>query len=84
MDTVVQWNINSFRSNFEELKQLLNRSQSAVVALQARGLHSASSTEWVPVGEAALLIRNGTHFSEIVLNTGLHAAAATISPKKKL
>ncbi|GFN81049.1 RNA-directed DNA polymerase from mobile element jockey [Plakobranchus ocellatus] len=34
MDTVVQWNIRGFRSNFEELKLLLNRSQSAVVALQ--------------------------------------------------
>ncbi|GFO39494.1 RNA-directed DNA polymerase from mobile element jockey [Plakobranchus ocellatus] len=34
MDTVVQWNIHGFRSNFKELKLLLNRSQSAVVALQ--------------------------------------------------
>ncbi|GFO46828.1 RNA-directed DNA polymerase from mobile element jockey [Plakobranchus ocellatus] len=34
MDAVVQWNIRGFRSNFEELKLLLNRSQSAVVALQ--------------------------------------------------
>ncbi|GFN99155.1 RNA-directed DNA polymerase from mobile element jockey [Plakobranchus ocellatus] len=34
MDTVVQWNIRGFRSNYKELKLLLNRSQSAVVALQ--------------------------------------------------
>ncbi|GFO25200.1 hypothetical protein PoB_005170500 [Plakobranchus ocellatus] len=34
------------------------------------------------VGEAALLIRNGTRFSEIDLKTGLHAAAATISLEK--
>ncbi|GFO25727.1 hypothetical protein PoB_005223200 [Plakobranchus ocellatus] len=34
MDTVVQWNIRGFRSNFEELMLLLNRSQSAVVVLQ--------------------------------------------------
>ncbi|GFN84619.1 RNA-directed DNA polymerase from mobile element jockey [Plakobranchus ocellatus] len=35
-------------------------------------------------GEAALLIRNRTGFSEIDLNTGLHAAAATISLEKTL
>ncbi|GFO10695.1 RNA-directed DNA polymerase from mobile element jockey [Plakobranchus ocellatus] len=35
-------------------------------------------------GEAALLIRNGTRFSEIDLKTGLHAAAATISLEKTL
>ncbi|GFN87433.1 RNA-directed DNA polymerase from mobile element jockey [Plakobranchus ocellatus] len=34
--------------------------------------------------EAALLIRNGTRFSEIDLKTGLHAAAATISLEKTL
>ncbi|GFO49349.1 RNA-directed DNA polymerase from mobile element jockey [Plakobranchus ocellatus] len=37
-----------------------------------------------PGGEAALLIRNGTRFSEIDLKTGLHAAAATISLEKTL
>ncbi|GFN81300.1 hypothetical protein PoB_000780600 [Plakobranchus ocellatus] len=34
MDTVVQWSIRGLRSNFKELKLLLNRSQSTVVALQ--------------------------------------------------
>ncbi|GFO41396.1 hypothetical protein PoB_006790100 [Plakobranchus ocellatus] len=34
--------------------------------------------------EAALLIRNVIHFSKIVLNTGLHAAAAAISLEKTL
>ncbi|GFO49476.1 RNA-directed DNA polymerase from mobile element jockey [Plakobranchus ocellatus] len=48
------------------------------------GLHSASSAGWVSGGEAALLIRNGTCFSEIDLRTGLHAAAATISLEKTL
>ncbi|GFN91219.1 Pol-like protein [Plakobranchus ocellatus] len=94
MDTVVQWNIRGLRSNFEELKLLLNRSQSAAVALQAwggpgvtPGLHSASSAGWQggsPRGEVAVLIRNGTRFSEIDLKTGLHAAAATISLEKTL
>ncbi|GFO27874.1 RNA-directed DNA polymerase from mobile element jockey [Plakobranchus ocellatus] len=37
-----------------------------------------------PGVEAALLIRNGTLFSEIDLKTGLHAAAATISLEKTL
>ncbi|GFN82014.1 sodium-coupled monocarboxylate transporter [Plakobranchus ocellatus] len=76
MDTVVQWNIRGFRSNFEELKLLQNRSQSAVVALFPQG--------GSPGGEAALLIRNGSPFSEIDLKTGLHDAAAAISLEKTL
>ncbi|GFO14993.1 RNA-directed DNA polymerase from mobile element jockey [Plakobranchus ocellatus] len=94
MDTVVQWNIRGFRSNFEELKLLLNRSQSAVVALQEcrlgkgqmspRGYTLLLSQGGSPGGEAALLIRNGTRFSEIDLKTGLHGAAATISLEKTL
>ncbi|GFN97166.1 RNA-directed DNA polymerase from mobile element jockey [Plakobranchus ocellatus] len=94
MDTVVQWNIRGFRSNFEELKLLLNRSQSAVVALQEcrlgegqllpRGCTLLLPQGGSPGGEAALLIRNGTRFSEIDLKTGLHAAAATINLDKTL
>ncbi|GFO31830.1 nucleic-acid-binding protein from mobile element jockey [Plakobranchus ocellatus] len=94
MDTVVQSNIRGFRSNFEELKLLLNRSQSAVVALQdcrlgegqvsPRGYTLLLPQGGSPGGEAALLIRNGTRFSEIDLKTGLHAAAATISLEKTL
>ncbi|GFO10087.1 RNA-directed DNA polymerase from mobile element jockey [Plakobranchus ocellatus] len=94
MDTVVQWNIRGFRSNFEELKLLLNRSQSAVVALQEcrlgegqvppRGYTLLLPQGGSSGGEAALLIRNGTRFSEIDLRTGLHAAAATISLEKTL
>ncbi|GFO14855.1 RNA-directed DNA polymerase from mobile element jockey [Plakobranchus ocellatus] len=94
MDTVVQWNIRSFRSYFEEQKLLLNRSQSAVVALQECRLGDGQLpllgyTLLLPQGgspgdEAALLIRNGTCFSEIDLKTGLHAAAATISLEKTL
>ncbi|GFO04556.1 RNA-directed DNA polymerase from mobile element jockey [Plakobranchus ocellatus] len=94
MDTVVQWNIRGFRSNFEELKLLLNQSQSAVVALQEcrlgegqvppRGYTLLLPRGGSPAGEAALLIRNGTRFSEIDLKTGLHAAAATISLEKTL
>ncbi|GFN92590.1 Pol-like protein [Plakobranchus ocellatus] len=93
MDTVAQWNIRGSRSNVEELKLVLNRSQSAVVALQECRLGKG---QLLPRGytlllqggsagdEAALLIKNRTCFSETVLNTGLHAAAATISLKKTL
>ncbi|GFO31442.1 RNA-directed DNA polymerase from mobile element jockey [Plakobranchus ocellatus] len=94
MDTVVQLNICGFRSNFKELKLLLNRSQSAVVALQEcklgegqlppRGYTLLLPQCGSPRGEAALLIRNGNRFSEIDLKTGLHAAAATISLEKTL
>ncbi|GFO16293.1 hypothetical protein PoB_004279800 [Plakobranchus ocellatus] len=91
MDTVVQWNIRGLRSNFEELRLLLNRLQSAVVVLQKCRLGEGQSpprgyTLLPPQGvssggEVALLIRNGTRFSEIVLNTGLHVAAATLAWK---
>ncbi|GFN89437.1 reverse transcriptase [Plakobranchus ocellatus] len=80
MDTVVQWSIRGFRSNFEELKLLLNRSQSAFVTLQECRLGEGPPRG----GESALLIRNGIRFSEIDLKTGLHAAAATISLEKTL
>ncbi|GFN90351.1 LOW QUALITY PROTEIN: hypothetical protein PoB_001685700 [Plakobranchus ocellatus] len=66
-----------FRSNFEELKLLLNRLQSAVVALQECRLGESQLPPWVytlllpqdgnPGGEVALLIRNGTRFLEIDL-----------------
>ncbi|GFO14823.1 hypothetical protein PoB_004132800 [Plakobranchus ocellatus] len=65
-------NIRGFRSNFEELKLLLNRLQSAVVALEEcrlgeEQLPPRSYSLLLPQygssgGEAALLIRNGTRF----------------------
>ncbi|GFO26993.1 RNA-directed DNA polymerase from mobile element jockey [Plakobranchus ocellatus] len=92
MNTVIQWNIRGFRSNSEELKLPLNRSQSAVVALQDSRLKKGQSsprgyTLLLPHGgstgvEAALLIRKGNSFSEINLKTGPHPAAATISLEK--
>ncbi|GFO15028.1 RNA-directed DNA polymerase from mobile element jockey [Plakobranchus ocellatus] len=94
MDTVVQWNICGFRNNFEELKLLLNQWKLAVVALQECRLGEGQMPPWgntlllpqggSPGGEAALLIRNGTRFSEIDLKTGLHAVAATISLEKTI
>ncbi|GFN93820.1 RNA-directed DNA polymerase from mobile element jockey [Plakobranchus ocellatus] len=88
------WTASRSRNNFEELKLLLNRSQSAVVALQEcrlgegqvspRGYTLLLPQVGSPGGEAALLIRNGTRVSEIDLKTGLHAAGATISLEKTL
>ncbi|GFO18825.1 LINE-1 retrotransposable element orf2 protein [Plakobranchus ocellatus] len=51
---MVQWNIRSFRSNFEEMKLLLNRSQSVVVALQECRLGEGQSP---PRGYALLLLQ---------------------------
>ncbi|GFO27742.1 RNA-directed DNA polymerase from mobile element jockey [Plakobranchus ocellatus] len=92
MDTVVQWNICGLRSNVEELKLLLNRSQWAVMVLQECRLGEGQSLlqgytlllprGGYPWGKVALLIQNGIHFSEIVLKTGLHAVAATITLEK--
>ncbi|GFO13713.1 RNA-directed DNA polymerase from mobile element jockey [Plakobranchus ocellatus] len=83
-----------YKAENGELKLLLNRSQSAVVALQEcrlwegqvppRGYTLLLPRGGSPWGEVALLIRNGTRFSEIDLKTDLHAAAATISLEKTL
>ncbi|GFN98881.1 Pol-like protein [Plakobranchus ocellatus] len=83
MDTVVQQNIRGFRSNFEEL---LNRSQSAVVALQCKLTegHSPPRSYTLLLPQETLLIKNRIRFSEIGLKTGLHAVAATINPGKTL
>ncbi|GFO19368.1 RNA-directed DNA polymerase from mobile element jockey [Plakobranchus ocellatus] len=54
MDTVVQWNIRGFRSTFEELKLLLNRSQSAVVALQECRLGEVSKLSLAELFEQLL------------------------------
>ncbi|GFN88461.1 hypothetical protein PoB_001496700 [Plakobranchus ocellatus] len=85
MDTVVQWNIRGFRSNYEELKPLLNRSQSAVVALQECRLDKGRS----PPRGYTLLLPQGRpssyeteHVSQKFSATGLYAAVATISLEK--
>ncbi|GFO27418.1 RNA-directed DNA polymerase from mobile element jockey [Plakobranchus ocellatus] len=83
MDTVVQWNLRGFRSNFEELK-LQQECRLGEGQLPPRGFTLLFPQDGSPRGEAALLIRNETRFSEIVLKTGPHAAAATISLEKTL
>ncbi|GFO43119.1 cathepsin d-like aspartic protease [Plakobranchus ocellatus] len=82
-------NIRGFRSNFEELKLPLNRSQSAVVILQECRLGEGQSpacgyTLLLPWGLGRAPHSKGTRFSEIDLKTGLHAAAATISLENTL
>ncbi|GFN81945.1 hypothetical protein PoB_000845100 [Plakobranchus ocellatus] len=80
MNTMVQWNIHGFRSNCCGPAGM----QAWGGPVVTPGLHSASFAGWVPRGEAALLIRNGTRFLEIDLKTGLYAAAATICLGKTL
>ncbi|GFO19525.1 hypothetical protein PoB_004603000 [Plakobranchus ocellatus] len=62
MDTVIQWNIRGFRSNFEELKLLLKRSQSAVVALQEGRLGEGQLPSQ---GYTLLPPQGGSHGAEV-------------------
>ncbi|GFN93207.1 RNA-directed DNA polymerase from mobile element jockey [Plakobranchus ocellatus] len=93
MDTLIKCNLRGFQNNFEELKLLLKGSQSTVVALQECRFGEGQSPPrvtncsfrgCVSLERGILLIRNGTHFSEILLSTGLHATASTVSMEKTL
>ncbi|GFO05421.1 hypothetical protein PoB_003192600 [Plakobranchus ocellatus] len=57
MDTLVHWNVRSLRNNFAVLKLLLNRSQSAVVALQEFRLVEG---QLPPLSYALLLSQDGS------------------------
>ena len=91
MDTILQWNIRGLRSNLEELRLLMGHTDPAVVALQEtkltddrpplRGFSFLVSGDGAPGGEAGLLIRNDITFSELNINTNLHAVAAKVSFK---
>ena len=92
MDTenLVQWNIKGLRSNYEELKLLLNRTYTPIVALQdcKLGEEQLSLRGYTllkgncPAGEAALLINQRVVHTELTLNSPLHAVAATITLDK--
>ena len=92
MDTenLVQWNIRGLRSNYEELKLLLNRTYTPIVALQdcKLGEEQLSLRGYTllkgncPAGEAALLINQRVVHTELTLNSPLHAVAATITLDK--
>ena len=92
MDTenLVQWNIRGLRSNYEELKLLLNKTSTSVVALQdcKLGEERLSPRGYAllkgncPAGEAALLINQRVVHTELTLNSTLHAVAATVTLNK--
>ena len=92
MDTesLVQWNIRGLRSNYEELKLLLNKTSTSVVALQdcKLGEEQLSPRGYAllkgncPAGEAALLINQRVVHTELTLNSTLHAVAATVTLNK--
>ena len=75
MDTenLVQWNIRGLRSNYEELKLLLNKTSTSVVALLKGNC---------PAGEAALLINQRVVHTELTLNSPFHAVAGTVTLDK--
>ena len=92
MDTenLVQWNIRGLRSNYEELKLLLNKTYTPIVALQdcKLGEEQLSPRGYAllkgncPAGEAALLINQRVVHTELTLNSTLHAVAATVTLNK--
>ena len=92
MDTenLVQWNIRGLRSNYEELKLLLNKTYTPVVTLQdcKLGEEQLSPRGYAllkgncPAGEAALLINQRVVHTELTLNSPLHAVAATVTVEK--
>ena len=92
MDTenLVQWNIRGLRSNYEELKLLLSKTSTSVVALQdcKLGEEQLSPRGYAllkgncPAGEAALLINQRVVHTELTLNSTLHAVAATVTLNK--
>ena len=97
MDTenLVQWKIRGLRSKNEELKLLLNRTCTPIMALQGCKLGGGGGGGGqlslrgyalpkgnCPAGEAALLINQRVVHTELTLNSPLHAVAATITLDK--
>ena len=86
----MQWNVRGLKSNYEELKLLLNKTYTPIVALQdcklgeeqlsPRGYTLLRSN--CPAGEAALLINQRVVHTELTLNSTLHAVAATVTLNK--
>jgi len=92
LDSIIQWNIQPLRSNFSELKIVLNRYHPACVCLQEilsnnrripppsgyRILLSPVTREDNHERGAAILIKNNIFYQEITINTNLQAIAAKI------
>ena len=87
MDTknLVQWNISGVKSNFEELKLLLHKTDVRIVALQDSKLGEEQFSLQAYIlylGEAAILISQRVVHTELTLNSLLHATAATVTLNK--
>ena len=90
--SILQWNIQSIRSNFCELKVLLREETPSCVCLQETMLgdfrmnppsqykiiQSQRKREDGHERGVAILVRNNTNFKEISLNTNLQAVAAKV------
>ena len=92
MADIIQWNCRSLRSNAENLKVLMNRSNPSVVCLQETKLgekdfnpglnfsfyKSPSPSSDHAKGGTAIIVNNALHHSYINLNTSLQAVAVSI------
>ena len=86
----MQWNIRGAKSNFEELKLLLHKTNVPIVALRdcKLGEEQFSLRGYTllrgdcPAREAALLINQRVVHTELTLNSPLHATAATVTLNK--
>ena len=93
--SIIQWNVQGFQANFEELALLLRRYKPAVFGLQETFLTSSKTQSFSGFNiltknslndratrEVALLINKSYLFSEVHLNTPLQAVAARVTLNK--
>ena len=93
--SIIQWNVRSFQTNFEELALLSRRYKPAVFGLQETCLTNSKTPSFSgfnlltknslndrATGGVALLINKSYLFSEVHLNTTLQAVAARVTLNK--
>ena len=91
-ENIVQWNIRGVKSNFEDLKLPLSKTNVPIVAMQDCKMSEGQLSlqgytllkgDW-PAEEAAasLLINQLVVHTELTLESPLHATAATITLRK--
>lgn len=91
---ILQWNIRGFRSNFEELKLLLNKYNNKIACLQEIKLKNTdnctlrgfniykqcfTASNDTATGGVAILVRQDVPHQEVTLDTTLQAVAVTVS-----
>ena len=95
MTDIIQWNVRGLRANFEELRLLCNQYNLQIVAVQECQLQkdkiinltgflgiTKSSPGDNATGSVTLYINKSVLFSEIKLNTDLHAVTVRVSAKE--